>query len=74
MALTDSDLSELLDSLRAGEMTDTIRTSLGWTTDQREGSRGPSCIAGRPPVYWIGGLTVGLGSMFWLSRNRLSGS
>jgi transposase-like protein len=26
----DSDLSDLLDALRAGEMTDTIRTSLEW--------------------------------------------
>ncbi len=28
MALTESDLSELLAALQAGEMTDTIRTSL----------------------------------------------
>jgi putative transposase len=31
---TDSDLSELLDALRAGEMTDTIRTSLEWILQQ----------------------------------------
>lgn len=30
MALTDSDLSELLAALRAGEMTDSVRTSLEW--------------------------------------------
>ena len=30
----DSDLSELLDALRAGEMTDTIRTSLEWIIQQ----------------------------------------
>ena len=34
MALTDHDLSELLDALRAGEMTDTIRTSLEWVLQQ----------------------------------------
>ena len=30
MTLTDHDLSELLAALKAGEMTDTIRTSLEW--------------------------------------------
>ena len=30
MALIDSDLSELLDALRAGDITDTVRTSLEW--------------------------------------------
>ncbi len=30
VALTDSDLSELLDALRAGEMIDIIRTSVEW--------------------------------------------
>ena len=34
MALTDHDLSALLDALRAGEMTDTIRTSLEWILQQ----------------------------------------
>jgi putative transposase len=34
VALTDHDLSELLDALRAGEMTDTIRTSLEWVLQQ----------------------------------------
>ena len=34
MALTDSDLSELLAALKAGEMTDRIRTSLEWILQQ----------------------------------------
>ena len=34
MALTDHDLSELLAALKAGEMTDTIRTSLEWILQQ----------------------------------------
>ena len=34
MALTDSDLSELLAAIKAGEMTDTIRTSLEWILQQ----------------------------------------
>ena len=34
MALTDSDLSELLAALKAGEMTDTIRTCLEWILQQ----------------------------------------
>lgn len=34
MALTDSDLSDLLAALNAGEMTDTIRTSLEWILQQ----------------------------------------
>ena len=34
MALTDSDLTELLAALKAGEMTDTIRTSLEWILQQ----------------------------------------
>jgi transposase-like protein len=34
VALTDSDLSELLAALKAGEMTDTIRTSLEWILQQ----------------------------------------
>ena len=34
MALTDHDLSELLAALRAGELTDTIRTSLEWILQQ----------------------------------------
>jgi putative transposase len=34
VALTESDLSDLLAALKAGEMTDTIRTSLGWILQQ----------------------------------------
>ena len=34
MTLTDSDLSELLAAIKAGEMTDTIRTSLEWILQQ----------------------------------------
>ncbi len=34
MALTESDLSDLLAALKAGEMTDTIRTSLEWLLQQ----------------------------------------
>ena len=34
MALTDHDLSELLAALKAGEMTDTIRSSLEWILQQ----------------------------------------
>lgn len=34
MALTESDLSDLLAALRAGEMTDTIRSSLEWVLQQ----------------------------------------
>lgn len=34
MALTESDLSELLAALKAGEMTDTIRSSLEWILQQ----------------------------------------
>jgi transposase-like protein len=34
VALTDSDLTELLAALKAGEMTDTIRTSLEWILQQ----------------------------------------
>ena len=34
MSLTDSDLSDLLAAIKAGEMTDTIRTSLEWVLQQ----------------------------------------
>ena len=34
VALTESDLSELLAALEAGEMTDTIRSSLEWILQQ----------------------------------------
>ena len=34
MTLTEFDLSELLAAIKAGEMTDTIRTSLEWVLQQ----------------------------------------
>ncbi len=34
MAFTDSDLSELLEAVKAGEMTEKIRTSLAWVLQQ----------------------------------------
>ena len=34
MTLTDHDLSELLAALKAGEMTDTLRSSLEWVLQQ----------------------------------------
>ena len=34
VTLTDSDLSELLAAVKAGDMTDTIRTSLAWVLQQ----------------------------------------
>ena len=34
MTLTDSDLSELLAALKAGEVTDTVRSSLEWILQQ----------------------------------------
>lgn len=34
VALSESDLSELLAALKAGEMTDTIRASLEWVLQQ----------------------------------------
>jgi transposase-like protein len=34
VALTDSDLTELLDALRAGDLTDTVRASLEWVLQQ----------------------------------------
>lgn len=34
MTLTDSDLSELLAALKAGEVTETVRTSLEWILQQ----------------------------------------
>ena len=42
MALTESDLSKLLDALRAGEVTDTVRRSLEWILQQLS--------EGKPPV------------------------
>lgn len=48
MALTDSDLSELLDALRAGEMTDTVRTSLEWILQQLIEAEATAVIGAAP--------------------------
>jgi putative transposase len=46
--LTDSDLSELLAALKAGEMTDTIRTSLEWILQQLIEAEATEVIGARP--------------------------
>lgn len=48
MALTESDLSELLAALKAGEMTDTIRTSLEWILQQLIEAEVTAVIGARP--------------------------
>ena len=48
MALTDSDLSELLAALKAGEMTDTIRTSLEWILQQLIEAEATAVIGAAP--------------------------
>jgi hypothetical protein len=48
VALTDHDLSELLAALQAGEMTDTIRTSLEWVLQQLIEVEATAVIAARP--------------------------
>lgn len=48
MALSRSDLSELLDALRAGTMTDTIRTSLERILQQLVGADAPAVIGAAP--------------------------
>ena len=48
MALTESDLSELLAALQAGEMTDTIRTSLEWILNQLIEAEATAVIGARP--------------------------
>lgn len=48
MALTESDLSELLAALKAGEMTDTIRTSLEWILQQLIEAEATAVIGARP--------------------------
>ena len=48
MALTDSDLSELLAALKAGEMTDTIRSSLEWVLQQLIEAEATAVIGARP--------------------------
>jgi transposase-like protein len=48
VALTDSDLSELLAALKAGEMTDTIRTSLEWILQQLIEAEATAMIGAAP--------------------------
>jgi putative transposase len=48
VALTDADLSELLAALKAGEMTDTIRTSLEWIIQQLIEAEATEVIGARP--------------------------
>jgi transposase-like protein len=48
VALNDFDLSELLDALRAGEFTDTIRTSLEWVLQQLIEAEATAVIGARP--------------------------
>lgn len=48
MALTESDLSDLLAALKAGEMTDTVRTSLEWILQQLIEAEATAAIGARP--------------------------
>ncbi len=48
MALTDSDLSDLLAALKAGEVTDTVRTSLEWILQELIEAEASSVIGARP--------------------------
>ena len=48
VALTDSDLSELLAALKAGEMTDTIRSSLEWILQQLIDAEATAVIGAGP--------------------------
>jgi len=48
VTLTDSDLSELLAAVKAGDMTDTIRTSLAWVLQQLIEAELTSTIGARP--------------------------
>ena len=48
MALNESDLSELLTALRAGDMTDTVRTSLEWVLQQLIEAEATAVIGARP--------------------------
>ena len=48
MALTESDLSDLLAALRAGEMTDPIRTSLEWILQQLIEAEATALIGAAP--------------------------
>ena len=48
MALTESDLSELLAALKAGELTDTVHTSLEWILQQLIEAEATAVIGARP--------------------------
>lgn len=48
MALSDSDLSELLDALRAGDVTDTVRSSLEWILQQLIEAEAAAVIGAAP--------------------------
>ncbi len=48
MALTQSDLSDLLAALKAGEMTNTIRTSLEWILQELIEAEATATIGARP--------------------------
>jgi putative transposase len=48
VALTESDLSELLAALKAGELTDTVRTSLEWILQQLIEAEATAVIGARP--------------------------
>jgi len=48
MALTQSDLSDLLAALKAGEMSDTIRTSLEWILQELIEAEATAVIGARP--------------------------
>lgn len=48
MALTESDLYELLAALRAGEMSDTIRSSLEWILQQLIEAEATAVIGASP--------------------------
>lgn len=50
MALTESDLSELLAALEAGEMTDAVRMSLEWILQQLIEAE-PTAVEGRGPCH-----------------------
>lgn len=48
MTITDHDLSDLLDALRSGEVTDTIRTSLEWILQQLIEAEATAVIGAAP--------------------------
>ena len=49
MILTNHDLSKLLAALKAGEMTETIRTTLAWTLQARIEAEVTAVIGAGPP-------------------------